>query len=192
MKVGVFFGSFNPIHIGHMAIANYMVEYTDMDQLWFVVSPQNPLKKKVTLLEDRHRLDMVRMAIGNDHRFRECNIELKMPKPSLTIDTLTYLKEQFPSYVFIIIMGSDGLPTFHKWKNYEEIIKQYKRYVYPRPGIENIDLSQHPNIHLVDAPLIQVSSSFIRTAIKEEKDIRFFLPNQKIYQYILDMRFYKE
>lgn len=191
MRVGLFFGSFNPIHIGHMAIANYMVEYSNVHQVWFVVSPHNPLKQKSSLLADRYRLDMVRMAINDDARFQGSNIEFKMPQPSYTIDTLAYLKGQFPSYEFVIIMGSDGLPTFHKWKNHKEIIKQFQRLVYPRPGIESIDLTQHSNMEIVDAPHIEISSSFIRQAIKEGKDIRHFLPNEKIYKYILDMRFYQ-
>ncbi|MBN1182996.1 MAG: nicotinate-nucleotide adenylyltransferase [Bacteroidales bacterium] len=190
MKVGLFFGSFNPIHIGHMAIANYMVEYSDISQLWFIVSPHNPLKRKATLLEDHHRLEMVRMAIGDDMRFQVSDIEFRMPKPSYTIDTLTYLKAQFPGYEFVIIMGSDGLPTFKKWKNYEQIISLHKRLVYPRPG-EKIDMKEHPNIEIINAPQMEVSSSFIRQAIIDQKDIRYFLPNEKIYQYILDMHFYE-
>ena len=190
MKVGLFFGSFNPVHIGHMVIANYMVEYSDISQLWFVVSPHNPLKKKSTLLADHHRLDMVGMAIGDDARFQASDIEFRMPKPSYTIDTLTYLSAQFPSYEFVIIMGSDGLPSFSKWKNFEQIIKQYKRLVYPRPG-ENIKKDKHPNIEVINAPLMEISSSFIRKAIKERKDVRYFLPNDKIYQYIFDMHFYE-
>lgn len=189
MKIGLYFGSFNPIHIGHMAIANYMVEYTDIDQLWFVVSPQNPLKKKESLLNDQYRLDMVELAIGNDSRFEICDIEFRMPQPSYTIDTLTYLDEKHPSYDFAILMGSDGLPTFHKWKNAEELIKKYKRYVYPRHTENEAQLKLHENIELVGAPQIEVSASFVRRAIQEGKDVRHFLP-PKVFEFIEKYGFY--
>lgn len=190
MKAGLYFGSFNPIHIGHLAIANYMVEYTDIDQLWFVVSPHNPLKKKETLLDDLERFDLVELAIGNDDRFRVSDVEFRLPKPSYTIDTLAYLQEQFPRYVFSLILGSDNLPTFNQWKNYQQIEKNYKRYIYPRRGSENIDSGKHRNIELVRAPMIEISSSFIRNAIRQGKDIRHFLP-EKVYDYILKMDFFK-
>ncbi len=189
MKVGLFFGSFNPIHIGHLAIANYIVEYTDIEQIWFVVSPHNPLKKKESLLNDIDRLEMAEMAIKGDERFYASDIEFRMPKPSYTIDTLTYLKEQNPRHQFAIIMGADGLPTFHKWKNPKEIIKQYTRYIYPRHNIHEEELKKHDNIRIIHAPKIEISSSFIRKAIKEEKDVRYFLPNN-IYQHICRMGYY--
>ena len=149
MKTGLFFGSFNPIHIGHMALANYFVDYTSLEQVWFVVSPHNPLKNKESLLNDQLRLDMVALAIGNDERFSICDIEFRMPKPSYTIDTLTYLSEKHRRREFILLMGSDGLSTFHKWKNHEQIIKHYHRYVYPRQIMKKIDYSQHLNITLL-------------------------------------------
>ena len=133
MKIGLYFGSFNPIHIGHLAIANYMVEFTDLEKVWLVVSPHNPLKQKNSLLSDQHRLQMVRIAIEYDNRFKVSNIEFNLPQPSYTINTLTYLKEKYPENEFVLIMGSDGLATFDKWKNYAELIANYKRYVYPRP-----------------------------------------------------------
>jgi len=190
MQTGLYFGSFNPVHIGHMAIANYLVEYTDLDQLWFIVSPQNPLKKKETLLEDFERYDLVELAIGNDDRFRVSDIEFRLPKPSYTIDSLTYLQEQFPRYMFSLIIGSDNLSTFNLWKNYKLIEKNYKRYIYPRRGSENIDSDKHKNIEVVKAPMIEISSSFIRNAIRQGKDIRYFLPD-KVYDYISKMNFYK-
>lgn len=176
MKTGLFFGSFNPIHIGHMAIANYIAEYTDLEQIWFVVSPHNPLKKKNTLLDDYARLEMVELAIKDDNRFRTCDIEFRMPKPSYTIDTLTYLKEKYPNHEFSLILGSDGLKTFHKWKNADLIIEKYSRYIYPRLTESIEEIKKHKNIKLVKAPQIQISSTFIRQAIADKKDIRHFLP----------------
>ncbi|HJX71482.1 MAG TPA: nicotinate (nicotinamide) nucleotide adenylyltransferase [Bacteroidales bacterium] len=189
MNIGLYFGSFNPVHVGHLAIANYMVEFTDIDQLWFIVSPQNPFKKKETLLNDFERYDMVELAIGNDDRFRVSDIEFRLPKPSYTIDTLTYLQEQFPRNVFSLIIGSDNLPTFNQWKNYQLIEGNYKRYVYPRRGSENIDPQRDRNVEMVKAPVIEISSSFIRDAIRLGKDIRYFLPD-KVYDYILKMNLY--
>lgn len=177
MKTGLFFGSFNPVHIGHMALANYFVEFTDIDQLWFVISPHNPLKKKESLVNDQLRLDMVELAINGDKRFQTCDVEFHMPKPSYTIDTLAYLTEKNPKLEFILLMGSDGLHNFHKWKNYEQIIRHYCRYVYPRKSESVIDYTQHKNLKVIkSAPLIEISSSFIRKSIREKKDIRYFLP----------------
>lgn len=191
MKVGLFFGSFNPIHIGHLAIANYVVEYTDLDQLWFVVSPQNPLKKKSSLLADYHRLALVRIAIQDDNRFKASDIEMKLPQPSYTVDTLAYLREQYPEKEFVIIMGADGLETFDKWKNYKYLVANYVRYVYPRPGVNTAEFKNTENCKFVDAPLMDISSTFIREAIKQGKDVRYFL-NTKVYQYIDEMNFYKK
>jgi nicotinate-nucleotide adenylyltransferase len=189
MKVGLYFGSFNPIHIGHMAIANYMVEFTDMDQVWFVISPHNPFKERTTLLADHHRLELVERAIAGDDRFRATDIEFKMPTPSYTIDTLTLLSEKYPGNRFAIIMGSDGLPAFSEWKNAGEIRKNYKRYVYPRPGYPVFSTAEE-NVEVVDAPLIEISSSFIRNAIAGGKDIRHFLP-PAVWQYVDEMNFYR-
>ena len=190
-KTGLFFGSFNPIHIGHLAIANYMLEYGEIEQLWFVVSPQNPLKEKKSLLADYHRLELVHLAIDDDERFRVTDIEFKMPKPSYTIDTLTYLEEKHPQHQFYLIMGADGLKTFRRWKNYEMIEKKYHRLVYPRPGMNCEEIFKHPNITLMEAPMMEISSSFIRKAIREGKDIKYFLP-EKTYAYIKHMNFYKK
>jgi nicotinate-nucleotide adenylyltransferase len=190
MKTGLFFGSFNPIHIGHLAIANYMVEFTDLDKIWFIVSPHNPLKQKSTLLSDQHRLQMVRLAVEFDNRFKVSNIEFDLPQPSYTINTLTYLKEKYPDNEFALIMGSDGLPTFHKWKNYKQLIANYQRYVYPRPGTDPGLLESIENGKIVSAPLMEISSTFIREAIAKRKDVRYFLP-EKVWQFISEMNFYR-
>jgi nicotinate-nucleotide adenylyltransferase len=190
MKVGLFFGSFNPVHIGHLAIANYMVEFTDLDKFWFVVSPHNPLKQKNTLLQNHHRLQMVNIAIEDDNRFKVSDIEFKLPQPSYTINTLTYLKEKYPDLTFALIMGSDGLSTFAKWKNYKELISNYQRYVYPRPGTSPELLQNIENGVIVNAPLMDISSTFIRSSIAQRKDVRHFLP-EKVWQYIDEMGFYK-
>lgn len=192
LKIGLYFGSYNPIHIGHMAIANYMVEYTEIDQLWFVVSPQNPFKKKANLLDDYQRLEMAHRAVEGDDRLRASNIEFNLPKPSYTIDTLTYLKEQHPNYDFRILMGSDNLESFHKWKNYEEIVENYGVIVYPRPGFDKSKVKLHKNISVAEnVPLMEISSSFIRKAIREGKDVRHFLP-AKTREYLEEMNFYKK
>jgi nicotinate-nucleotide adenylyltransferase len=190
MKVGLYFGSFNPVHVGHLAIANYFVEFTDIEQLWFIISPQNPLKNKKSLLPDYQRFELLYRAVGGDTKYRVSDIEFRMPKPSYTIDTLIYLKEKYPDHQFVIIMGSDGLSTFSKWKNHDQIIQNYPRYVYPRPGSENINTEKHKNIELVNAPLIEISSSFIRQSIKEGKDMRYFLPKD-VAEYVTEMHFYE-
>jgi len=189
-KTGLFFGSFNPIHNGHLMIASYMVEYAGLDQVWFVVSPHNPLKEKSTLLADHHRLAMVNLAIEDDRRFKSSNIEFKLPQPSYTIDTLTYLGEKYPARTFIPILGSDNLPTLHKWKNWEALLSQYNIYIYPRPGTPASPHDKHPSLTRVDAPLITVSSSFIRKGIKDGHDMRYFVP-EKVWKYIVEMNFYR-
>ncbi len=193
MKTGLYFGSFNPIHIGHLAIANYILEFTDLSELWFVLSPHNPLKKKSTLLDDRQRLEMVRLALGDDQRFRVSDIEFKLPQPSYTIDTLAYLEEKFPEREFALIMGSDNLKTLHKWKNIDNILKNYQIFVYPRPGFSADEKAlKVPNkITITRAPLMEISSVFIRKAIKNGKDVQYFLP-EKVYEYIREMHFYEK
>ncbi len=196
MKIGLYFGSFNPIHIGHLAIANFMVEFTDMDQVWFVISPQNPLKKRDTLLADYHRLELVEKAIHDEPRFQASDIELKLPKPSYTIDTLTYLSEKHPKHQFILIMGEDNMYTLPKWKNYRGLLEQYPIYVYPREGEmktipEFKKLFKNASITQVDAPRIEISSSFIRQSIRSNKDIHLFLP-PAVWKYIDEMNFYRK
>ncbi len=186
---GLYFGSFNPIHIGHLAIANYIVEYANLKELWFVVSPHNPLKNKQTLLPDYQRLDIVNRAIEGYDKFQASSIEFTLPQPSYTIDTLAYLEEKYPNKEFYLIMGEDNLCTLHKWKNYEQILNR-KILVYPRPNSPQSDLHTHQNVSMVNAPIMEISSSFIRQAIKEGKDIRYFVPD-KAWQYISEMNFYK-
>ena len=190
-KTGLFFGSFNPIHIGHMILAGYMIEYTDLKEVWFVVSPQNPLKEKNSLLADYHRLAMVNIAVEDDARMRSCNIEFKMPQPSYTIDTLAYLDEKHPDRHFVLIGGTDILPSFHKWKNYKVLLENYTLYIYNRPHYEPGEYSNHPNISFFDAPLLEISASFIRASIKKGKDIRYMLP-PRVYEYIKEMHFYEK
>lgn len=188
-KTGLLFGSFNPIHVGHLMIAGYMYEFSDLDELWFVVSPLNPLKEKQSLLSDHHRLEMVNLAIEDDTRFRSCNIEFKMPQPSYTIHTLTWLQEKYPMREFVIISGTDIFPTFHKWKNWEKLLELYKFYVYPRPGSSDHELTRHPSVRLFDAPMVEISASFIREAIRNGKNMSYYL-HEKTYRYIQEMHFY--
>ena len=190
-KTGLFFGSFNPIHIGHMILAEYIVENTDLKEIWFVVSPQNPLKEKKGLLADYHRLAMVNIAVEDDARMRSSNIEFKMPQPSYTIDTLAYMGEKYPDHHFVLIGGTDILPSFHKWKNYRVLLDNHSLYIYNRPHYEAGDYWDHPNIRFFDAPLLEISASFIRNAIKNGKDIRYMLP-PKVYDYIVEMHFYEK
>jgi nicotinate-nucleotide adenylyltransferase len=178
MKTGLFFGSFNPIHSGHLIIANYIVENSDLDQLWLVVTPHNPHKKRATLANDYDRLYLVNLAVEDHLKLQSCNIEFDMPKPSYTIDTLTYLKEQNPDHDFVLIMGGDNLGSFHKWKNYEVILKNHQIYVYKRPDYKLGDLQSHPNVKLIDAPQMEISSSIIRKFIKENKSIRYWVPDK--------------
>ena len=190
-KTGLFFGSFNPIHQGHMMIANYMVEFTDVSQVWFIVSPHNPLKEKATLLADHHRLAMANIAVEDDPRFRASNIEFHLPVPSYTIDTLTYLTEKYPEREFVMICGSDNLPSLSKWKNYEELLNRYHLYIYPRPDTEPSSFDNHPHVHFTKAPLIEISSSFIRQGISDGKNLRQFLP-EKVWKYLTEMHFYEK
>ena len=191
MITGLYFGSFNPIHIGHLAIANFMIEFSELKQLWFVVSPQNPLKQKKSLLKDYHRMEMVRLAVEEDDRFRASDIEFRLPTPSYTIDTLAYLEEKHSNREFQLVMGTDGLRTFHKWKHADLIAKKYHRLIYPRPGTDIKTVSRLPNTTIVDAPLMEISSSFIRKAIREGKDVRHLMP-AKAYQYMREMHFYEQ
>ena len=189
MKIGLFFGSFNPIHIGHKVIASYLVDFTDLDKVMFVVSPQNPLKQKISLLDQYHRLQIIRAEIEDNSNLEVSDIEFDMPKPSYTIDTLVRLKEKYPENDYSIIMGSDNLQNFHKWKNYEQILEDYSVYVYPRPGYEIS--GSHKNIHLIEGvPQMEISSSFIRKAIKEGKDISYLMP-EKAWIYMDEMNFYR-
>ncbi len=190
MHVGLFFGSFNPVHIGHMALANYMASFTDLEQVWFVVSPHNPLKEKSSLLHQNQRLHLVNLAIGDNDQFKSSNIEFGLSQPSYTINTLAHLKEKYPQHQFSLIIGEDNLESFTKWKNYEEILKKHLLYVYPRPNCNAEMLKNHPNIIMTGAPLMEISSTFIRNAIKNKKDVSCFLPSA-VWQYIDEMHFYE-
>ncbi len=190
MKVGLYFGTFNPIHNGHLMLANYFVENTDLDQLWFVVSPQNPFKQKNTLLNDYQRLELVNLAIEGYHKFRASNVEFSLPKPSYTVNTLAYLKEKYPNYQFIIIMGEDNLERFTNWKNYQTIIDNYQIYVFERKGCPKSDLIDNKKIIKIESPLLEVSSTFVRNSIKEGKDVRFFMP-EKVAKYVDENNLYR-
>jgi nicotinate-nucleotide adenylyltransferase len=200
-KIGLFFGTFNPIHVGHLIIANHLVETTDLEKVWLVVSPQNPLKQKSTLLNDGQRLMMVRMAVEDNPKLIASNVEFELEKPSYTVKTLAHLKEKYPTNEFSLIMGEDNLRTFHKWYNYEKILNDYRIYVYPRVltetennNVDNTpfsDLHEHPNIAFCrDTPILPISASFIRAAIQKGQDVRYLL-TEPVYHYVDDMRFYK-
>ncbi|MDW9380736.1 nicotinate (nicotinamide) nucleotide adenylyltransferase [Chryseobacterium sp. JV558] len=192
-KIGLFFGSFNPIHIGHLILANYILENSDMDELWFVVSPQNPFKDKKSLLKDHNRLDMVQLAVKHYPNMRASNVEFSLPMPSYTIDTLTYLHEKYPEYSFSLIMGEDNLKSLHKWKNSDVLIKNHHIIVYPRvfEGEKaDADYLQHENISLIKAPVIELSATEIRTMIKDGKNVRPMLPPE-VFEYLDGSSFYK-
>lgn len=191
MQIGLFFGSFNPIHVGHMVLANYMAAFTDLEQVWLVVSPHNPLKEKSSLLNQNQRLHMVNLAIGDHQKLRSSNIEFGLSQPSYTINTLAHLKEKYPKHIFSLIMGEDNLESLHKWKNHEEILKNHKIYVYPRPGANSEKLKNNPNVFLTNAPIIGISSTMIRQAIKDKREVSFFVP-PAVWQYIDEMSFYKK
>ncbi len=196
-KVGLYFGSFNPVHTGHLAIAGYMTEFAGLEQVWFVVSPHNPLKKKESLLEDHHRLYMAHLAIGDNDKLKASDIEFRLPVPSYTIDTLTYLKEKYPKNKFCLVMGEDNLYTLHKWKNAKELLKEHPVYVYPRPDaikpasamLEMIIASSE--IRFVNAPIMDISGTFIRNGIKHGKDMSYYLP-AAVWKYIQEMHFYEK
>lgn len=203
MKVGLYFGTFNPIHVGHLIIANHMVEHTELDEVWLVVSPHNPLKNKATLLADYHRLALVREAIDDNPKLKASDIEFHLEKPSYTATTLAHLKEKYPKHQFSLIMGEDNLRTFHKWFNHDYLLNNFKLFVYPRvltiqeeaaldqlPQLSE-ELKNHPNVIFCnDAPVMKVSASFIRQAIKDKKEVRYLL-TEPVYRYIDQMNFYK-
>lgn len=182
-RVGLFFGSFNPVHIGHLVIANYMANFTKLEEVWFVVSPQNPFKEKKSLGNMYDRLEMVNLALENSDKLRASDIEFHLPQPSYTIDTLTHLSERYPNHEFVLIMGEDNLAGLHKWKNADILLRDYKIAVYPRPGYDGGKLKEHPSVTVTDTPLMELSSTFIRKAIKERKNIQFFTP-EKVLDFI--------
>lgn len=190
-KIGLFFGSFNPVHNGHLMLANYIVEYTDLDSIWFVVSPQNPFKQQHSLLDEKQRLMMLELAVNDDSRFKVCDIEFFMPRPSYTIDTLTRLSELHPDNEFRLICGMDNLVNFKNWKDHQKILDNYKLLVYPRKNYDGGELLNHKSVQVIEAPEIEISSTFIREAVAKNKDIRHFMPKES-YRYMCDMNFYKE
>ncbi len=204
MNIGLYFGTFNPIHVGHLVIANYMADYTDLDQVWLVVTPQNPLKKKSSLLADYHRLALVQVAIQDNEKLRASDVEFKLTQPNYTATTLAHLKEKHPQHTFSLIMGEDNLRTLHKWYNHEHLMANYKFYVYPRvltvqEEEEEVEMGSHhdhsfaahPSVIMCEeAPVMKVSASFIRQAIKDRKDVRYLL-TESVHQYVDEMKFYK-
>lgn len=197
-KIGLFFGTFNPIHVGHLIIANYLVSSTDLDEVWFVVTPHNPHKVKANLLSDHHRLAMVKEAIENNDKLRASDVEFGLPQPNYTTDTLAHLREKYPEKRFVLIMGEDNLRSFHKWKNYHDIIQHHPIVVYPRPLLITEDpvmevldeLRSHENIIQCDAPVMNLSATFIRNAIKEGLDVKYML-TENVFKYVDEMNFYR-
>lgn len=190
MKIGLFFGSFNPIHTGHLIIASYMANYTGLNKVWLVVSPHNPLKKASDLINTYDRLEMAKLATETSDMIEVSDIELKLPRPSYTIDTLTHLQEKFPAHQFVLIMGSDNLNSLQKWKNHEILLRDYQIYVYPRPGFENTEFNNHPAITITDTPLIEISSTFIRKSIAQKKNVQYFLPDN-VLEFISSKNLYR-
>ena len=193
MKIGLYFGTFNPIHVGHLIIANHFAEHTDLNQVWMVVTPHNPLKNKDTLLKDSTRLELVFLATEDYPKIKPCDIEFQLPQPNYTVNTLAHLQEKFPKHEFSLIMGEDNLNSLHKWKNYEVILQNHDIYVYPRLNSCEIDeqFVNHPKIHRVGAPVIELSSTFIRESIKNGKNVVPMLPN-KVWEYVEHNLFYKK
>jgi nicotinate-nucleotide adenylyltransferase len=189
MKVGLYFGSFNPIHVGHLIIAQAVQERANLDEVWFVVSPQNPFKKSNSLLHEFDRYDMVRLSIEENDAFRVSDVEFNMPRPSYTIDTLVYLKEKHPGYQFKLIIGGDNLSIFPKWKNSHKIIEDFGLIVYPRPGEKKSELIDHPNVIFIEAPLLDISATYIRKCIRENKSIRYLVPT-KTCEYIYERKLF--
>ena len=191
-KIGLYFGTFNPVHIGHIIIANFMAEFSDLDEIWLVVTPHNPFKKKSSLLANHHRLEMVFLACEEYEKLKPCDVEFKLPQPNYTATTLAKLEEDYPTNEFCLIMGDDNLKSFHRWKNYEVILERHSLYVYPRisAGIVETQFEDNKQITRVEAPIIEISSTFVRNAIKEGKDVKPMFP-PKVWEYIDRMNFYR-
>lgn len=191
-NIGLYFGTFNPIHIGHLAIANHMAEFSELDEIWLVVTPHNPFKKKSTLLDNHHRLEMVRLATEHYPKLKPSTIEFDLPQPNYTVNTLAILEEKYPDYMFNLIMGEDNLKSLHKWKNYDVILERYGIFVYPRisEGVIEHQFKDHPKITKVKAPIMEISSTFIRSSIAEKKNIRPLLP-EHVWSYADEMNFYR-
>ena len=192
-KIGLYFGTFNPIHVGHLIIANHMVENSDLDEIWMVVTPHNPFKKKSSLLENHHRFELVYRATENYQKIKPSDIEFKLPQPNYTVYTLAHISDLHPDKEFCLIMGEDNLKSFHKWKNYETILEHYHIYVYPRIAEGKVEhqFKSHSKIHKVDAPIVQISSTMVRNGIKAKKNIKPLL-TKEVWEYIDEMNFYKK
>ena len=193
MKIGLYFGTFNPIHVGHLIIANHMAENSDLEQIWLVVTPHNPHKQKNTLLDDYQRLHLVHLATEDYPKIKPSDIEFKLAQPNYTVHTLAHLKDHFPQHEFSLIIGEDNLNSLHKWKNFEYILENHDLYVYPRVSVndENNDLLNHARVHKVAAPIVEISSTFIRENIKNKKNFRPLLP-EKVWEYIDHNNLYKK
>lgn len=193
MKIGLYFGTFNPIHVGHLIIANHMVENSDLDEIWMVVTPHNPFKKKNSLLDDHHRLELVYKATEEYTKIKPSNIEFKLPQPNYTAHTLAHISDLYKDKQFCLIMGEDNLKSFHKWKNFETILEHHKIYVYPRISEGKIatQFDGHPKIYKIAAPIVQVSSTMIRNGIKDGKNIKPML-TKEVWSYIDEMNFYRK
>ncbi len=193
MKVGLYFGTFNPIHVGHLIIANHLAEFSDLDQVWMVVTPHNPLKKKSTLLDDYTRLELVRLATEDYPKLEPTDIEFKLPQPNYTVNTLAHLEEKFPTHEFSLIMGQDNIESLHKWKNFEVILERYDILVYPRisSGEHDSEVTNHARVKYIDAPIVEVSSTFIREAIQNKKSPKALLPD-KVWSYIDHNNLYRK
>jgi nicotinate-nucleotide adenylyltransferase len=193
MKIGLYFGTFNPIHVGHLIIANHMAEYSNLEQVWMVVTPHNPHKQKNTLLDDYQRLHLVRLATEDYPKIKPSDIEFKLSQPNYTVNTLAHLKDNYPQHEFSLIMGEDNLKSLYKWKNYEYILENHDIYIYPRVSVEaeNHELTNQTRIHKIDAPIVEISSTFIRENIKNKKNIRPLLP-EKVWEYVDHNNFYKK
>ena len=189
-KVGLYFGSFNPVHVGHMIIATWAVEMSDLDQVWFVVSPHNPLKAKESLLSGRHRLEMVHRAVGDDLRFRTSDIEFGLSQPSYTAHTLAHLQEKHAEKEFTLLMGGDNLASLHRWKNHEAILEGHRLLVYSRPAAGEMPYAGHRNVVQLEAPALHISSSLIRQMVGEGKDVRHFMPLEA-WKFMDEMNFYR-
>jgi nicotinate-nucleotide adenylyltransferase len=192
MKIGLYFGSFNPVHVGHLVIANHMVEHSDLEEVWFVVTPHNPFKKKSSLLDNYQRLELVHLATKDYDKLKPSDIEFNLPQPNYTVNTLVHLQEKYPKHDFSLIMGEDNLKSFHKWKNYDVILENHDIYVYPRISENTVEtqFTSHEKIHVIQAPIMELSSTFIRKCIKINKNVKPMLP-ENVWEYLDEMNFYR-
>ncbi|GAB3233854.1 nicotinate (nicotinamide) nucleotide adenylyltransferase [Hymenobacter seoulensis] len=190
-KVGLLFGSFNPIHTGHLILAHFMATHTDLDEVWLVVSPQSPFKVGQELLAEEARLQLVQLAIADNDRLRALDVEFAMPKPSYTVDTLDELRRRYPSYRFVLLMGEDNLPGLPRWKQADRLLAENEVYVYPRPGVDATEVKTHPGVRVVDAPLLDISATFVRDCVRAGKSIRYLVPGP-VEKKIMEANYWQE